>query len=207
MNYLNLSKHICGLDEAGRGAWAGPLVATAVILPCSITEVEQLAKTKAKDGKLLNPTRRILIYQALKKVKAEIWVEIISARSINNHGIGWANKEIFKRLIKKIEATEFIVDGNLKIQVRGKTHCISSVINADATIPEVILAGIVAKVEKDTIMKSLHQQFPRYSWCNNMGYGTKTHQEALMKYQMTYYHRSIFVTSGLQKIMPVSLDI
>jgi ribonuclease HII len=189
---------ICGLDEAGRGAWAGPLVAAAIILICPAEEISRNAGTMLKDGKLLRHDQREKLYTALKKAKANILIDIISTRSINNHGIGWANKEIFRRLIKKIEAAEYIVDGNLKIKVKGKTDRIRSIIDADATIAEVILAGIVAKVERDKLMRTLHKQFPKYKWHDNAGYGTKKHREAIIKYQTTYYHRSIFVTTGLR---------
>ncbi len=198
MNEQNLIK-TCGLDEAGRGAWAGPLVAAAVVLNSSIYQIAQLAKTTIKDGKLLDPKKRRRIYQAIKKTGAEIYVEVISTRSINNHGIGWANREIFRRLINKITADKYIIDGSLKIKVRGKSDCIRSVINADATIPEVVLAGIVAKVVRDDLMQTLHYKFPKYNWHRNKGYGTREHQAALIKYNMTYFHRSIFVTTGLRR--------
>jgi ribonuclease HII len=125
--------------------------------------------------------------------------EIISARQINNRGIGWANKQIFRRLIKKTEADKYIIDGRIRIgRVAGKTGRIKSVVDADATIPAVILAGIVAKVERDKIMRTLHKQFRRYRWNNSKGYGTKKHLEALQKYGMCRYHRSVFVTTALR---------
>lgn len=193
-------KRVCGIDEAGRGAWAGPLIAAAVILPCSQQKIARLANTKIKDGKLLQPHQRRKLYFALKKVYAEMAVEVISTRSINNHGMAWANNEIIKRLIKKVEADEYIVDGNLKIRVRGKTNTIHSIINADATIPAVILAGIVAKVERDKLMRKLHRQFPRYKWHHNVGYGTKEHKEAIVQHNWTYYHRTVYVTTALRKL-------
>lgn len=196
----NPMSRVCGLDESGRGAWAGPLVAVAVILLCSSREIERLAKTKIKDGKLLSPAKRLQLHRALQKVKAEITVEIISTRSINNHGIGWANREIMRRLIKKIEAVKYIVDGNLKITVRGKTDRIQSTVDADSTIPSVILAGIVAKVERDKLMRKLHRRFNAYNWYQNAGYGTKEHRDAILKNNLTYYHRNVFVATGLRKV-------
>ena len=189
----------CGLDEAGRGAWAGPLVAAAVVLKCSVAKISRLAQTKIKDGKLLRPQQRQKIYQALKQAKAELVVEAISVRSINNHGIGWANREIFRRLIRKVVADEYIVDGNLKIgRINSKTQRIKSIVDADATIPEVILAGIVAKVERDKIMRHLHSQFPGYKWFNNKGYGTKQHLRAIENSSDTYHHRHVFVATALR---------
>jgi ribonuclease HII len=92
---------ICGLDEAGRGALAGPLVAAAVILIKSKYDIEKTAQTALKDSKTITKAKRIAIYKSLLQHKSIINIEIISAKSINNHGIGWANKEIFRRLIKE----------------------------------------------------------------------------------------------------------
>jgi len=190
---------ICGLDEAGRGALAGPLVAAAVILPCSRQFISRRAGFRLRDGKILSPKQRKKIYSILKRVGATIEVEIISTRSVNNHGISWANREIFRRLIKKIEADRFIVDGNLKLgRIAGKTGKVKSVVDADATVTETMCAGIVAKVERDTIMNTLHKEFPQFGWKQNAGYGTKRHILAIQKFQMTRYHRGIFVTTALK---------
>lgn len=192
---------ICGIDEAGRGAWAGPLVAAAVMLPCSIAKIALLANTKIKDGKLLSPQNRRKIVAALKKVKAQIEVEVINWRQINNRGIGYCNREIIRRLIKKVPAEKYIVDGKLKLgRINGKTHKIQTFIDADAIIPEVILAGIVAKVERDMLMRKLHRQYPKYSWWSNKGYGTKSHLEAIIKYDTIYQHRSVFVTTAIDHL-------
>lgn len=189
---------ICGLDEAGRGALAGPLVAAAVIFPKkSMKTVTRRIGFRPRDGKTLSDKQRRKVYAALKRMRATIAVEVISARSINNHGIGWANREIFRRLIRKTEADQFIVDGRLKIGRVGKKQ-IKSVVNADATVPEVICAGIVAKVERDTFMNTLHRQFPKYKWKENAGYGTASHIEAIKIYSVTQYHRLIYVTTALK---------
>lgn len=192
----NTPMKVCGLDEAGRGALAGPLVAATVIL-------KKKLKIKIKDGKLLNHEQRQKIYSALKKSGAEVLIETISARQINNHGIGWANKHIFRKLIKKTEADRYIIDGRLKIgRVQGKTKRIKSIVNADATIPAVILAGIVAKVERDAVMRQLHKEFRRYHWKINKGYGTARHLKALREYGPCRYHRDIFVTTALREKGP-----
>lgn len=191
------SNRVCGLDEAGRGAWAGPLVAAAVILPCTKNKITRRAKTKFRDGKLLNEKQRRRMYAIVKRLKAQIFVEIISARQINNHGIGWANKEIFRKLIKKIDADSYIIDGKIKIgKITGKTDKIKSIIDADAKVPEVMMAGIVAKVERDKLMAGLHKQFPVYRWKDNAGYGTKQHLAAIGQFGTSHIHRSIYVTTA-----------
>lgn len=190
---------VCGIDEAGRGALAGPLVAAAVILPCTLRKVARLAKTKIKDGKLLSSQNRRRIYQALKKLKAGIALETISTRKINNRGIARANREAIRQLIKRVAADQYIVDGRIKLgRIAGKNNKIKTIVDADATIPEAILAGIVAKVERDRIMRALHRQFPQYHWNRNAGYGTKKHLKAIETCNLTYYHRSVFVTTALR---------
>lgn len=117
---------------------------------------------------------------------------MISARQINNRGMGWANREIFKRLIKRISADKYIIDGNLKIR-KAK-----SVIKADRKIKCVMAASAVAKVERDKLMSQLHKDFPKYGWKSNKGYGTKHHIQAIRKYGATKCHRSMFVATALE---------
>ena len=116
----------CGMDEVGRGALAGPLVAAAVATNSKLKS--QMSKLKLKDSKLLKPGEREKIYRKLIKLGVVMAVEIISARQINTRGMGWANKEVFKRLVRKIPADKYIADGNLKIAG------ITSIIKADTKI-------------------------------------------------------------------------
>lgn len=177
---------ICGMDEVGRGSLAGPLVAAAVVLSA------QKKVLRLKDSKKLTSEKRNKIYKRIVLSGAIIAVEEISVNLINKHGIGWANKEVFKRLAKKISADKYIADGNLKL---GRK--IKSIIKADAKIPEVMAASIIAKVFRDRIMDHLHEQHPDYGWQSNKGYGTKYHIAALREYGMTKYHRKRFVETAL----------
>lgn len=185
---INNLHSICGLDECGRGPLAGPLVAAAVIPNISLP---------VKDGKKMTPIQRMKIFNAIRESGSMVAVEVISVRLINSRGIGWANKEIFRRLIKRIEADEYIIDGNLKIgKIRGKPH-IRSVVDADATVYPTIVAGIMAKVFRDQLMKELHTRYPYYGWNTNAGYGTSYHIEALKTYGMCVHHRKVFVATAL----------
>lgn len=104
-------KRVCGIDEARRRALVGPLVATAVVLTRSPQKISRLAKTKLRDGKLLTAKQRNKIFSVLKKLKTEMMIEVISSRQINNHNIGWANRKVVRRLIKKVDADKYIIDG------------------------------------------------------------------------------------------------
>ncbi len=194
-----MKERLCGIDEAGRGALAGPLVAAAVVLPFAIRKLRRVAKAPIRDGKTLTKLQRERIYRALKRLDTEIYVEIVSTRRINNRGIQRANKEAIRQLIKRIDADQYIVDGKIRLgKIKGKTEKVQTIVDADATIPEVILAGIVAKVERDAIMKELDRLYPHYHWRLNAGYGTRFHREMILQYGAVRYHRSRFVTSALR---------
>lgn len=184
---------IFGLDEAGRGALAGPLVATAVALNYK-SQILRL-----KDSKKLSLRQRERFYELITNSGAEIKTEIISVRQINNRGIGWANKEVFKRLIRNINADKYIIDGNMKLKVRGKTDRMKSIVAADATRKCVMAASIIAKVTRDRLMAELHEEFPLYGWKENAGYGTKKHIEAILKKGKAKHHRDVYVTTALKK--------
>ncbi|MBI3559904.1 ribonuclease HII [Candidatus Gottesmanbacteria bacterium] len=196
-----MEKRICGIDEAGRGALAGPLVAAAVVLPYSIRKLGRIAKTPIRDGKTLSIAQRTRICRTLKRLDADIHVEVISTRRINNRGIQRANREAIRSLIKRVDADRYIVDGKIRLgRIKGKTEKILTIVNADATIPEVILAGIVAKFKRDAIMQKLHDQLPRYHWKSNAGYGTKLHLQAITSNGATRFHRNVFVTTTLRRV-------
>ena len=181
---------ICGLDEAGRGCLAGPLVAAAVV---------PTIRVRAEDSKKLNAAQRNKIYRRLIKTGAEIVVESVSAAQINNRGMGWANKEVFRRLIRKIEADKYIVDGNLNLgRIMRKTDKVMSMVDADEKIVEVSMASIAAKVTRDKMMRELDREHPKYGWKVNKGYGTARHIAAIRKYGVVRYHRSVFVTTALR---------
>ena len=183
---------ICGLDEVGRGALAGPLVAAATILNI------QYPISNLNDSKKLSKKQRERLFQEIIDSGAEVAVEIISARQINNRGIGWANKEIFKRLIKRVNADRYIIDGNLRINVKNQKSKIKSVVGADRTRKCVMAASIIAKVTRDELMRKLHEEHSNYGWDENVGYGTKKHIEAIRVHGEVRYHRSVFVTTALR---------
>jgi ribonuclease HII len=180
------------LDEVGRGALAGPLVGAATILN------SQVPIHNLNDSKKLNKKQREELYQRIMESGATVEVEIISARQINNRGMGWANKEIFKRLIRKIEADRYIVDGNLQVKVKGLSKRIKSVVKADQTRKCVMAASIIAKVTRDEYMGKLHDEHVMYGWDRNAGYGTKKHIEAIREYGVVRYHRNVYVTTALR---------
>lgn len=201
-NSVTILYPYCGLDEAGRGALAGPLVSAGVVLTHETENIIRNSTLKIKDGKLLLPHERVRVYEFIKQLPLIIKTVVISARQINNRGIAYANRESFRILIRSLQAEQYIVDGNMRIgRIRNKSKKIISIVDADATILAAVLAGIVAKVERDALMNRLHSSYPEYVWNKNAGYGTKEHLSALRTLGHTRYHRNIFITTALKKLI------
>jgi ribonuclease HII len=197
MNLIN--DVVCGIDEVGRGALAGPLFAAAVLLnPIEVTYLLNSGLI-IRDSKQLSHKQRELVYTYLIRSKIHYDLEQISVKQINSGGIQKANREIFLKLIKKIQANRYILDGKvLPSSVNNKNQTIQSLPHADEIVPAVMLAGIVAKVKRDRYMEKLDLKYPQYKWFSNSGYGTKFHIEQIINYGITIHHRNLFVTTAIK---------
>ncbi len=199
-----IGEWLCGLDEVGRGPLAGPLVAAAVVFPPGFDFAETFPDLKFGDSKMLSARQREAAADVIRDIAQTLTIETVSVDEINARGIGWANRTVFERLIMRIDADRYIVDGNLKLANLGRrARHVHSVIRADETEQAVAAASIIAKVTRDRIMRDLHLDFPAYGWDHNMGYCTRAHVEALQTYGACIYHRRQFVTSALSKFGPL----
>lgn len=197
VNILEVVTTTCGLDEAGRGAFAGPLVLAAVVFPSDFSFDIIGCDVIIRDSKLLTKKQRFAVYELIKKYSLQIETVVISVHDINLHGINWANTIGFSRLINKINSDKYIVDGRWKIQnIDNKKDIVECVINADTFIPAALSAGIVAKIKRDEIMMKLHQLYPVYGWDTNTGHGTKRHMIGIIKYGMCKHHKIKFVNTA-----------
>jgi ribonuclease HII len=197
---LEKQQLMCGLDEAGRGPLAGPLVAAGVIFPPDFVFVDKFPDLKFGDSKKLSQRQREAVVVYIHEFALAVQVEIVPVEDINKLGIGWANRVVFERLIMGLDAEAYIVDGNLKFNNLGKkARRVRSVVDADETEQAVSAASIIAKVTRDRIMHELHNEFPVYNWERNMGYCTAQHLSALREHGMTIHHRNRFVTTALSK--------
>jgi ribonuclease HII len=188
---------ICGMDEAGRGPLAGPLVGAAVVFPDGFNFAETVA-IPFRDSKKLSAHQREKLINYINEFAEVVRVEVITVAEINENGIGWANRHLFERLIMDIDADRYIVDGNLKLDNLGrKAKLAHSVVRADETWQAVSAASIIAKVRRDEIMHQLHAAHPVYGWDHNAGYGTPAHIAALAEYGACEHHRIKFVTTAL----------
>ncbi|NPA03877.1 MAG: ribonuclease HII [Epsilonproteobacteria bacterium] len=170
---------LCGIDEAGRGALAGPLVVVGVVLD---KEVEGL-----KDSKKLTPKRREELYQKIVE-NGRIYKVIISNEEIDKKGLSLCLKEALESIKKELFARKYLFDGNCNFGVEG----IEVKIKADDSVEEVMAASIIAKVCRDRIMCRFDTLFPEYRFCRHKGYGTKEHLEAIKKFGCSPIHRKSF---------------
>lgn len=201
MRRSRVLKTICGLDEAGRGALAGPLVVAAVVMPLGFDFGEVTPRTVVRDSKKLSKQQRERLFRIIEKHSLLIKIEVISAQEINNNGINWAEIESFRRLISTISADQYVVDGRWHLPDLGnRASLVKCVIGADESIPSVLGAGIVAKIKRDEIMRELDLYYPVYGWITNTGHGTKRHLEAIRNYGICDHHRKQFVTTALGKL-------
>jgi ribonuclease HII len=187
-----------GMDEVGRGALAGPLVAAAVALPGRPALPDDVVLT---DSKLLTRERRSAVDAWIRAHAALVLVEEIDVRSINLLGIGWANRAIYARLMARAGARHrFLVDGNLRLHGLGPPGArIVCRCGGDGCEPAIAAASIVAKVYRDRLMESLHRTYPCYGWARNAGYATAEHQRALRSDGPCAMHRTLFLRHLLGK--------
>ena len=180
---------LCGMDEVGRGAYAGPLVAAAVVLP------QRFRHPLLRDSKLLTARQRELVGAVLRE-RAVAWaVAEVSVEEINLRGLGWANVEIFRRLVDAVDADGYCCDGNLRIPVSRPLH---SLVAGDRKVPAVSAASIIAKVHRDALMTRMHDDAPYYNWASNKGYGAPEHRAAIREHGPHAAHRRVFLASVLQ---------
>lgn len=175
-----------GCDEAGRGCLAGPVFAAAVILPKNfsnplITDSKKLSLSKRMEA------RKIIQKEAIAWAIAEINAEKIDQINILNASF-LAMTEAVKKLQTKPEL--LLIDGNrFRTDLKIPYHCI---IKGDALYFSIAAASILAKTYRDEFMEKIHSEFPDYQWKKNKGYPTPEHQNAILKYGFTPYHRKSF---------------
>lgn len=176
--------HVAGVDEVGRGPWAGPVVAAAVIW-----RTEKVPQG-INDSKKLTAQRRELLYPLIMAA-ADVGIGMVSVEEIDEMNIGKATKLAMMRALSclSIMPDAVLVDGNQTIDVPCP---VQAIIKGDSISVSIAAASIIAKVTRDRIMYELAQHFPHYGWEKNVGYGTKKHVEGLARYGITEHHRKSF---------------
>ena len=175
---------VAGVDEAGRGSWAGPVIAAAVILdPREIPD-------GLDDSKKLPPVRRKDLMARLLSV-AWIGVGRASVREVDRLNILEATMLAMARAVDALPVApaHTLIDGN---RIPKLACPATAVVRGDATCLSIAAASLVAKVTRDRIMSGLSPDFPHYGWHRNAGYGTREHARALERHGVTPHHRRSF---------------
>src|SRR5260370_25175389 len=151
----------CGLDEVGRGALAGPLVAAAVVVPADFAERLGPLVRFLRDSKAVPRRRREQLAALIWRHAPVVEVEVVPVARINSRGIGWANREAFRLLIGRVAADEYVVDGRVRPPApRGRAQRVRCMVRADAEVPAVAAAALVGKVHRDARLGLLHERHP-----------------------------------------------
>jgi ribonuclease HII len=183
---------VAGIDEAGRGPLAGPVLAAAVILPIDRCPPE--LRTGLDDSKKLSAARRDVLY-ALLHDWAEIAIGVGQAEvaEIDSVNILNATHRAMARAVAALgRAVDVaLVDGNRAPPLPGGI-AVETIVGGDGASLSIAAASIVAKVSRDRAMAALHREFPAYGWDTNMGYGTAEHLAALARLGPTPHHRRSF---------------
>lgn len=200
---------ILGIDEVGRGPWAGPLVVGAVVL--NGARVEGLA-----DSKALSKRRREALYTAIKDSDAVVGLGWVHADELDELGLSLSLVEATKRALVHIHVPyhEIIIDGTVNF-LKGTTRepYVTTMKKADALVPTVSAAAIVAKVARDEYMTEQAAAYPQYGFDSHVGYGTAAHRKAIDKHGLTPLHRRSFASLGtvhkraLARSSPSATDI
>ncbi|HVP37480.1 MAG TPA: ribonuclease HII [Terriglobales bacterium] len=179
-------KLVAGVDEVGRGPLAGPVVAACVIFP------EDINLPGIDDSKKLTPKKREELYQKIKENALDFGIGIIQEREIDKLNIFRASLKAMQKAISSMEnAPHFLlIDGNQKIPHLDIPQL--PVIKGDTLSLSCGAASIIAKVERDRMMKKLHKKYPQFSFDQNKGYASKEHLEALVKFGPCKIHRRSF---------------
>jgi len=181
--------HIAGVDEAGRGPLAGPVVAAAVVLPPGAMI------PGATDSKVLKPDHRDELCREIMTRARCVAAGAASVREIDRLNILVATRLAMARALGALRVLpEHVVVDGLPVKDLGWDH--QAVVGGDGSVHSIACASIVAKVLRDRLMRRLARRYPGYGWETNVGYGTRAHVEALRRLGPTPHHRLTF--NGVQ---------
>ena len=179
---------ILGIDEVGRGPWAGPLVVGAVVLG-------DFPITGLTDSKKLSKKRREELDIVIRSTARGFGLGWVSAAEIDEIGLSAALKLATIRAVEQVSApySEIIIDGTINfLKETNKGSYVKTLIKADLLVPSVSAASIIAKVARDNFMSTQDDIYPGYSFSSHVGYGTTAHIQAIAKLGVTPLHRLSF---------------
>lgn len=177
---------VAGCDEAGRGPLAGPVVAACVVLPTNCDH------SSFVDSKILTPAKRLALSNRLQEIDAAFGIGIVSEKKIDEINILQASLLAMKRAVNNLKGVvpDFIlVDGKFTIPLPTPQ---AALVKGETKSSSIAAASILAKITRDQIMVTYHQQYPAYNFLQNKGYPTRTHRLAIEKNGICPIHRKTF---------------
>lgn len=177
---------LCGTDESGVGCLAGPVVASAVILP------KDYYHKDLNDCKKMTPKKRDIVYIDIINNAIEYSITEVDIHTIDKINILWARIMAMDLSIKKLNNVQHVlIDGN---KFYKEYHLpFDTIVKGDEKWACIAAASVLAKVHRDELMLNLHSRFPQYNWNSNKGYGTKEHYKAIESNGITEFHRLTFL--------------
>lgn len=190
--------YLIGCDEVGRGAIAGPVAVGAAIVRCGVTDFPD----GLRDSKLLTEKRRTAMYEDLRSWVSGYAVGMASAAEIDRHGITAMLGEAARRALLSLHEQGFAVaealvllDGShdwLSPSLRSPLT-VETLVKADQQCATVAAASVLAKVERDALMRELHEAHVEFGWASNKGYGSGAHYAAITQHGLTEWHRASWI--------------
>lgn len=176
---------VAGIDEVGRGAWAGPILACALIMPCAPRVYG------VNDSKKLSPRKRAILCERIRARAKHVGIGTVSHQEIDDMGIVRANEEVMMRAIADLHVQPdfLLIDAFDLAHIPVKQTAIA---HGDAIVYSIAAASIVAKVARDTLMEEYHERYPEYGFFQHKGYGTREHQSAIGVHGLSPIHRLSF---------------
>lgn len=188
---------LCGIDEAGRGPLAGPVVAGAVILP------EDVKILYLNDSKKLTQRRRELLYDEIMEKALAVGVGVVSHQRIDEINILQATYQAMQEAVAKLSIVPDVLL-NDAVTIPKLTQKQVPIIKGDAKSVSIAAASIIAKVTRDRMMEAYDTQYPGYGFASNKGYGSKAHIEAIKELGPCEIHRRTFLRNILEDKTDVS---
>lgn len=177
---------LCGIDEAGRGCVAGPLVVAGVILNEPISGLN--------DSKVLSEKQRETLFPIIQ-AKSNYKIIFCDNEMVDSQGLSSCLKYAIETIKKHFEGHDILMDGNCSFGVQG----IATLVKADASVPEVSAASILAKVSRDRYMYDISPQYPQYEFEKHKGYGSALHVKKIKEFGYCDIHRKSFKIKSLMQ--------
>jgi len=189
-----LAVEICGIDEAGRGPIAGPLVVAGCVFKIENGKLQiENYLEMLNDSKKLSTKKREELFEIIKET-CEYHIVFVDNKTIDEKGLSFAIKSALSEIKETLKAEKYMFDGNSNFGVSG----IETIIKGDAKIKQISAASILAKVSRDKYMLKIADRYPEYNFKKHKGYITKEHIEEIKKHGFSDIHRKSYKLKALE---------